>query len=219
MSGTLTGSGPWGLGERPYHKKNRLITISRRLPRRGCKIKIAPSNSSTAPDLGHSPLVGSEAATEVFNPAAPPFSPPYTTLSTSRPGLHAHHRSNLSKLRPRCTTPLSYVVRVATPFSSHWQKSLPVRPLRKRVYRKGCGVFTRQRMRSASNTSSIYETRKKGEMGCAVGLSRPERARKQRILNNRGGEMYLIRLGPRGPGLASAARPRAESALRPRLQA
>ena len=108
MSGTLTGSGPWGLGERPYHKKNRLITISRRLPRRGCKIKIAPSNSSTAPDLGHSPLVGSEAATEVFNPAAPPFSPPYTTLSTSRPGLHAHHRSNLSNLRPRCAFLVPY---------------------------------------------------------------------------------------------------------------
>ena len=46
----------------------------------------------------------------------------------------------------------------------------------------------------------------------------PERTRKQRI-QNRGGMMYLIRLGPRGPGLASAARPRAESASRQRLRA
>ena len=66
-----------GAGERPYHKKNRF----------GCLSATATARMQDQnrpwlrqPGLGHSPLVGSEAATEVFNPAAPLFSPPYTTL-------------------------------------------------------------------------------------------------------------------------------------------
>ena len=51
----------------------------------GCKVKIAPGSSPAASDLAHNPSVGSEAATEVNNPAAPPYSPLHTTLGMPSP--------------------------------------------------------------------------------------------------------------------------------------
>ena len=45
----------------------------------------APGSSPAASDLAHNPSVGSEAATEVNNPAAPPYSPLHTTLGMPSP--------------------------------------------------------------------------------------------------------------------------------------
>ena len=81
--------------------RNRLTPWARRTcrPRFGCRL--CKSRLPATWDLVYDPSIGPDAATEVYNPVAPPFSPPYTTIWTPSRGLHMHYRSVLSKVRSR----------------------------------------------------------------------------------------------------------------------
>ena len=71
--------------------RNRLTPWARRTcrPRFGCRL--CKSRLPATWDLVYDPSIGPDAATEVYNPVAPPFSPPYMTIWTPSRGLHMHY--------------------------------------------------------------------------------------------------------------------------------